>query len=108
MAWDYASKEEMEKYGRRYNPCGKYTTDDGKTAYYPDQNDNYIQHHFQLLLSQTLGDWWRLNVALHYTKDNGYYEQYKTGRTLVEYGLKPFLTAEGEPCGEIRPGKAQA
>ena len=96
MAWDYASKEEMEKYGRRYNPCGKYTTDDGKTAYYPDQNDNYIQHHFQLLLSQTLGDWWRLNVALHYTKDNGYYEQYKTGRTLVEYGLKPFLTAEGE------------
>lgn len=96
MAWDYASREEMEKYGRRYNPCGKYTTDDGKTAYYPDQNDNYIQHHFQLLLSQTLGDWWRLNVALHYTKDNGYYEQYKTGRTLVEYGLKPFLTAEGE------------
>lgn len=25
MAWDYASKEQMEKYGRRYNPCGEYT-----------------------------------------------------------------------------------
>ncbi|MDE6164502.1 MAG: TonB-dependent receptor plug domain-containing protein, partial [Muribaculaceae bacterium] len=35
MAWDYASVEEMEKYGRRYNPCGKYTDSDGNTAYYP-------------------------------------------------------------------------
>lgn len=96
MAWDYASKEEMEKYGRRYNPCGKYTADNGETAYYKDQNDNYIQHHFQLLLSQTLGEWFRLNVALHYTKDNGYYEQYKTGRTLEEYGLVPFKNGDGE------------
>ena len=22
MAWDYASKEQMEEFGRRYNPCG--------------------------------------------------------------------------------------
>ena len=95
MAWDYASKEDMELYGRRYNPCGQYTDDEGKVAYYPDQNDNYIQHHFQLLLSQGLGESWRMNAALHYTKDDGYYEQYKTGRTLEEYGLKPFYDAEG-------------
>mgnify|MGYP003307680458 CR=1 FL=1 len=31
-----------------------------------------------------------MNVALHYTKGDGYYEQYKTGRTLSEYGLEPF------------------
>lgn len=91
MAWDYASLEEMEKYGRRYNPCGKYTDSEGKTAYYKDQNDNYIQHHFQLLLSQHIGDRFNLNGALHYTKDDGYYDQYKTKRTLEEYGLKPFM-----------------
>lgn len=91
MAWDYASKEDMEKYGRRYNPCGEYTDDKGNTAYYPDQTDNYIQHHFQLILSQRLSDRLNLNVALHYTKDDGYYNQYKTRRTLIEYGLDPFV-----------------
>lgn len=87
MAWDYASKKDMEKYGRRYNPCGKYTDDNGNTAFYPNQHDNFEQHHFQLLLSQRLGDKWNLSAALHYTDDYGYYEQYKTSRTLAEYGL---------------------
>jgi iron complex outermembrane receptor protein len=90
MAWDYASKEEMEEYGRTYNPCGKYTTADGQTAFYPNQCDNFVQHHVQLLLGQGLGEHWRMNVALHYTKGDGYYEQYKTKRTLIEYGLQPF------------------
>lgn len=95
MAWDYASKEEMEKYGRRYNPCGKYTDSEGRTAYYPDQCDNFTQHHFQLLLNQYLGRDFTLNAALHYTKGDGYYDQYKTRRTLIEYGLKPYLDSEG-------------
>jgi iron complex outermembrane receptor protein len=95
MAWDYASKDEMEQYGRRYNPCGEYTDKDGNIAYYPNQNDNYIQHHFQLLLSQRLSEHFNLNAALHYTKDDGYYEQYKKNRTLAEYGLSPFYDADG-------------
>lgn len=90
MAWDYASREDMEKYGRRYNPCGEYTDSEGKTAYYPNQTDNYTQHNFQLHWGQSFGTEWHLNVALHYTKGDGYYEQYKTDRTLTEYGLKPF------------------
>lgn len=96
MAWDYASKEEMEEYGRRYNPCGKYVDNDGKIAYYKDQNDNYVQHHFQLLLSQHIGDYFNLAAALHYTHDNGYYDQYKQNRTLVEYGLMPYKNENGE------------
>lgn len=95
MAWDYASKEQMEEFGRRYNPCGEYTDKDGNRAYYPDQYDNFIQHHFQLLLSQRLGQRFHLNAALHYTKDDGYYDQYKTSRTLEEYGLAPFLDSDG-------------
>ena len=95
MAWDYASKEEMAEYGRRYNPCGEYTASDGSRAYYKDQTDNFTQHHIQLLLNQNLGRYWHLNAALHYTKGDGYYDQYKTRRTLVEYGLQPFETADG-------------
>ncbi len=95
MAWDYASKEQMEKFGRRYNPCGEYTDSEGKRAYYPDQYDNFIQHHFQLLVSQRIGEWFHVNAALFYTKDDGHYDQYKTGRTLEEYGLMPFIDADG-------------
>ena len=95
MAWDYASKEQMEEYGRRYNPCGEYTASDGSVAYYPDQCDNFTQHHFQLLLNQYIGQYVTLNATLHYTKGDGYYDQYKTKRTLAEYGLEPFLDAEG-------------
>lgn len=95
MAWDYASKEQMEEYGRRYNPCGEYIDSEGKTAYYDDQVDNYIQHNFQLLLNHTFNSHLTLNTALFYVKGDGYYEQYKTRRTLVEYGLKPFMT-DGE------------
>ncbi len=96
MAWDYASKEDMAKYGRRYNPCGEYTDSEGKRAYYKDQKDNYTQHHFQIHLSQVLNDRWRMHAALHYTDDFGYYNQYKTKRTLVEYGLENFVNADGE------------
>ena len=95
MAWDYASKEEMEKYGRRYNPCGLYTDSDGKPAFYKDQCDNFVQHHFQLLFNQNIGQYLILNATLHYTKGDGYYEQYKTKRTLEEYGLQPFYDADG-------------
>lgn len=95
MAWDYASKEEMKEYGRRYNPCGRYTDSDGNTAFYKDQCDNFVQHHFQLLLNQNIGPYVVLNAALHYTNDDGYYDQYKTGRTLSEYGLAPFIGADG-------------
>ncbi len=95
MAWDYATKEEMERYGRRYNPCGAYTDSEGRQAFYPDQCDNFTQHHLQLLVYQRISDSWRVSVAGHYTKGDGYYEQYKTGRTLAEYGLKPFVNADG-------------
>jgi iron complex outermembrane receptor protein len=95
MAWDYALKSEMAEYGRTYNPCGKYTDANGQTAFYPDQCDNFVQHHVQLLVGQQLARNWKLNVALHYTKGDGYYEQYKTKRTLAEYGLQPFYDADG-------------
>lgn len=96
MAWDYASKEDMEKYGRRYNPCGEYTDSEGNRAYYSDQCDNFVQHHFQILLNQNIGQYFSLNAALHYTKGDGHYDQYKTRRTLVEYGLQPYVETGGE------------
>lgn len=89
-AWYYASREDMQKYGRRYNSCGEYTDDNKQKRYYDNQTDNYHQQNYQLHLTQVLHPDWKLNVALHYTRGDGYYEEYKTKRTLEEYGLKPY------------------
>lgn len=95
MAWDYATREQMERFGRRYNPCGLYTDTHGQPAFYPDQKDYFTQHHFQLHLRQRLSTPWSLNATLFYTRGFGFYEQLKTKRTLVEYGLQPFYDADG-------------
>lgn len=89
MSWDYASKADMQTFGRRYNPAGMYTDDNGNTAFYRNQADIYGQLHHQLHLSQRLSDNWILTLALHHTYGKGYYEQYKTGQKLYKYNLVP-------------------
>ena len=51
------------------------------------------------LFNHTFSTAWNLNVALHYTKGDGYYEEYKEDRSFVEYGLKPFTT-DGKEISE--------
>jgi len=87
MAWDYASKADMKKYGRKYNPSGMYTDDNGNRAYYDNQTDNYHQQNYQLLWSQRLTPGLNLNAALHYTRGDGYYEQFKEDQKLYKYLL---------------------
>ena len=33
---------------------------------------------------------WNINLGLHYTKGDGYYQEYKNERKLIEYALQPF------------------
>ena len=91
-AWNYTSKYEQSLYGRRYNSCGEYYDDEGNTRYYDNQTDNYHQQNYQLIWNQRLSRELNLNTALHYTKGNGYYEEYKRERTLFEYELDPEMT----------------
>ena len=96
MAWDYASKADMEKYGRRYNPSGKYKDADGNTVFYDNQTDNYHQQHYQLIASHNLHDHWKMSAALHYTRGDGYYEQMKTGQSLYKYKLSNNFDDEAD------------
>lgn len=87
-AWNYASHYEQSLYGRRYNSCGyMYTDDEGKFHYYKDQTDNYHQQNYQLIWNQVFTPQLNLNVALHYTKGQGYYDEFKDDRDLADYGL---------------------
>lgn len=89
-AWYGVPKDSLST-NRRYNPCGWMGMDGkGKEIYYDKQTDNYVQKNFQLSLLQVLHAHMNLNVALHYTKGDGYYEEYKPISDLASYLLKPY------------------
>ena len=68
--------ENLLKSDRRYN---KYL--------YDNQTDNYEQTHYQLLFSTVPADQWTLNMALHYTRGKGYYEEFRDDDPYSDYGL---------------------
>ncbi len=95
-AWNYTSKYEQSLYGRRYNSCGEYYDADGNTRYYKNQTDNYHQQNYQLILTHDINDLLKLNAALHYTKGEGYYEEFKGGKKWIGYGLTEDKTIKGD------------
>ncbi|RYD93383.1 MAG: TonB-dependent receptor, partial [Sphingobacteriales bacterium] len=79
QAWNGVPDYEIQN-NRRYN---EYT--------YKDQVDNYTQNHYQLLLDQRLSDKLSFSGALHYTKGNGYYEEFREADSVKNYGLTPVV-----------------
>ncbi|WP_445725531.1 TonB-dependent receptor [Flavobacterium sp.] len=88
QAWYGVTKEEMEEFGRTYNP---YT--------YENEVDNYNQDHYQLHWNETISDNWSTNIAFNYTKGKGYFEQYKEGEDFADYDLTPIVIG-GETIDE--------
>ena len=60
---------------------------------YEDEVDDYGQTHFQLHYNKQFRDRTFLNLATHYTKGSGYYEQYKGSEynSLLNYGYEGTL-----------------
>ncbi|MDR1591919.1 MAG: TonB-dependent receptor [Prevotellaceae bacterium] len=86
MAWDGVDSITMAT-NRRYNPAGRYLDDNGNEAFYKNQTDNYQQQHTQLLLSHIFSSAWNMTATAHYTRGNGYYEQYKADAKFADYAL---------------------
>ncbi len=59
--------------------------------FYDDQTDNYLQTHYHLYWLQKWNNHLHSNVATHLTRGIGYYEEYKTDRNFLEYGLTPVV-----------------
>lgn len=90
-AWSGITRQQEMKHGRTYNSNGEIENEKGDiVGFYDDQNDNYRQINYQLLLTQQLSELLSLNLTLHYTDGAGYYQEYKNDRSLVEYALKPY------------------
>ena len=95
QAWNGLEDPEKLENNRTYNSAGEYVDENGVIRFYDNETDNYQQDHYQLHWSEKLSDNWNTNVALHYTKGEGYYEQYRQGADFADYGLEE-ITIGGE------------
>ncbi|MES2850677.1 MAG: TonB-dependent receptor plug domain-containing protein [Bacteroidota bacterium] len=85
QAWDGVPQDSLTT-NRRYNSAG---TEKPGTPY-QDQVDDYLQTHYQLFYNHQWNQYWKTNIAFFLTRGKGYYEQYKAGAALGEYGLPDF------------------
>jgi iron complex outermembrane receptor protein len=79
QAWGGVPSSMLET-NRTYNPYA-----------YENEVDDYKQNHAQIHWSGQLSDALSLNVSLHFTKGQGYYEQYRTDEDLSSYGIEPVI-----------------
>jgi iron complex outermembrane recepter protein len=74
---------------RTFNSAGMFTDEFGNTRFYDNETDNYQQDHYQLHWNEKVSENWNTNLAFHYTKGKGYYENYKEDTDMADYGLPP-------------------
>lgn len=88
QSWNGIDGETLNN-NRTFNSAGMYTDEFGKTRFYDNETDNYQQDHYQLHWNEKLSEKWNTNLAFHYTKGKGYYENYKENAAFADYGLVP-------------------
>lgn len=89
QAWDGVPQDSL-KTNRRYNSAG--TEKSGKP--YENQVDDYTQTHYQFFYNHAFNPYWKANAAIFLTRGKGYYEQYKAGEDLLDYGLTEYYNGD--------------
>ena len=84
ITWEGISLEQYEL-DRRYNPAGEYYDQYGNVHYYDNETDNYTQHHLQLNYTHSFSDRLAWSTTFNYTRGDGYYENYKAGKSFSKY-----------------------
>lgn len=93
ITWEGISLEQYET-DRRYNPAGEYYDEYGNVHYYDNETDNYAQHHLQLNYTRSMNDRLTWSTTFNYTRGDGYYENYKAGKSFSKY-LMPAPVIDG-------------
>lgn len=91
QSWNGIDAATMADKGRTFNSAGMFTDEFGNTRFYDNETDNYTQDHYQLHWNEKLSENWSTNLAVHYTKGKGYYENYKEDAKFSSYGLTPIV-----------------
>nr|WP_269686721.1 TonB-dependent receptor [Flavobacterium lacustre] len=91
QSWNGTDAETLNS-DRTFNSAGIFTDESGQTRFYDNETDNYQQDHYQLHWNEKLNEKWSTNLAFHYTKGKGFYENYKEDADFSDYGLLPLGT----------------
>jgi iron complex outermembrane receptor protein len=91
QSWNGLEDPEKLEHDRTYNTAGMFTDELGNTRFYDNETDNYQQDHYQLHWNQKIGSLFSTNLALHYTKGKGYYENYQQDAAFEDFGLEPVV-----------------
>ena len=84
ITWEGISPEQYA-IDRRYNPAGEYHDQYGNVHYYDNETDNYVQHHLQFNYTHSFTDRLSWSTTLNYTRGDGYFENYKAGKSFSKY-----------------------
>jgi iron complex outermembrane receptor protein len=96
QAWNGLEDLDKLQNDRTYNTSGEmYDRDGNFLGFYKNETDNYKQDHYQLHWNERLSDKWNTNLAFHYTRGKGFYENYRNDNDLSDYGIAP-IEVEGE------------
>jgi iron complex outermembrane receptor protein len=92
QSWNGLEDLDLLKNDRTFNTAGMYTDASGNSRFYDNETDNYQQDHYQLHWNEKVSTNWSTNLAFHYTKGKGYYENYKENAKFSAYGLTPIVS----------------
>lgn len=97
LAWNGVPSYMLDS-NRRYNNCGEFYDATGMKHHYSNETDNYQQLHAQLFYDYnkriTDRNLLKVNVAGHFTRGIGYYEQYKQDKKYSKYALDNPIVGE--------------
>ena len=86
QSWNGVDAATLES-NRTFNSAGMFTDQFGNIRFYDNETDNYQQDHYQLHWNEKISDKWNTNLAFHYTKGKGYFENYIEDAAFADYGL---------------------
>lgn len=88
QAWNGIDKKTWEQQPK-FNPAGAiYDASWNQIiGFYDNETDNYQQNHYQFLWKQNINKNWNFELTLHYTKGDGFYENYKQQAKFSKYNL---------------------
>jgi iron complex outermembrane recepter protein len=91
----YGISRQQEEQDRRSNPLT-----------YDNETDNFNQPHYELHNEIKLGSNLTMHSTLYHINGNGYYEQYKDGRSFADYNIPPqyVISPQGDTVDVIMNG----
>lgn len=87
QCWNGVAEDSINAGNYTYNSAGMYIDTNGREAFYKDQVDDYGQDYYQLHFTYQSHPDWIFNWSLFATKGKGFYEEYRQGEFLMDYGI---------------------